>query len=95
MNMPTVSLNVDLEDRSYPIHIGNGLCSDIALCTDELLVDGRKGVALIDEEVLKSQAEFCKKIISSIPHYKVPSGELSKSIVQLEKIWDFPAKELP
>src|SRR6056300_1028727 len=85
------SLEVHLDDRSYPIHIGYNLCLDISTTVAKLLNEGRKGAVLIDEKLAQAQPNFSQEITRSIPQLVIPSGEGSKSVHQLSVAWDFLA----
>ena len=87
------SLQVNLGDRSYPIHIGTDLVSEVSGSVSKLLAEGRKGMVLVDQNFYDAQPEFSQKISLSLPMLKVPSGEGSKSVEQLSKAWDFLASE--
>ena len=87
------SLQVNLGDRSYPIHIGTHLATEVAQSVSNLLAEGRKGIVLIDQNFCDAQPEFFQKISRSLPVLKVPSGEGSKSVEQLSRVWDFLASE--
>ena len=87
------SLQVNLGDRSYPIHIGTDLATEVAQSVSNLLAEGRKGTVLIDQNFCDAQPEFSQKIGLSLPTLKVPSGEGSKSVEQLCRAWDFLASE--
>ena len=82
-------LIVNLEHCSYPIRIGRNLGEEIAKFISDSITQGRRGVAVIDESLLKSQPEFCQKVLVSIPYLTIPSGEASKSVEQLVKCWNF------
>ena len=85
------SLEVHLDDRSYPIHIGYNLGSDISTTVANFLNEGRKGAVLIDEKLAQAQPNFSQEITHSIPQLVIPSGEGSKSVHQLSVAWDFLA----
>jgi len=87
------SLQVNLGDRSYPIHIGADLATEVSQSVSNLLAEGRKGTILIDQNFCDAQPEFSQKISLSLPILKVPSGEESKSVEQLSRVWDFLASE--
>ncbi|MDC0646619.1 3-dehydroquinate synthase [Opitutales bacterium] len=86
------SLTVSLGSRSYPIDIGRNLAGKLGEFIQMNISEGRKGVALVDENFKAAQPEFCRNVLHSIPYLVVPSGEGSKSIEQLSKTWDFLAQ---
>jgi 3-dehydroquinate synthase len=88
--MTKQTLHVSLADRSYPIHIGSGLLSDLKLITDHI---AGKQVAIISNttvaplymakiaEPLRSQGYNVVEII-------LPDGEQYKNSETLNKIYD-------
>ena len=63
---PTIKLlEVNLEDRSYPIRIGRNLENDLSQFVSELVGGGRKGVAVIDQNFLESQPGFAETILTN------------------------------
>ena len=79
------SLTVSLGSRSYPIDIGRNLAGKLGEFIQMNISEGRKGVALVDENFKAAQPEFCRNVLHAIPHLGVPSGEGSKSVEQLSK----------
>lgn len=85
-------LNVDLGDRSYPIHIGVGLLDSEklyqhALTGEQALVVTNTTIASIYlDRVLKS-LERCSNL-TQIDHCILPDGEMFKSIETVQKIYD-------
>ena len=77
------SLTVSLGSRSYPIDIGRNLAGKLGEFIQMNISEGRKGVALVDENFKAAQPEFCRNVLHSIPYLVVPSVEGSKSIEQL------------
>lgn len=86
-------LTVDLGRRSYPISFGEDLSVDLARKLVELKAAGRKVVIVTDDAVARAQSTFLNRIAGDVPIFKVPSGEKSKSVVQLGEIWDFLATQ--
>lgn len=84
------SLEVELENRSYPIRIGSG-CSDILELRERLLGEGRKIAVLVDEGLAKANPNFVDVFLNGVPSLKIPSGEDSKCVDWLSKGWDFLA----
>jgi 3-dehydroquinate synthase len=87
------TLKVGLEDRAYPIFIGHGLGSQINKSFTEHLGEGKKVVVLIDDGFSKKAPLFAKELLSRVSTLKLPSGESTKSVQFLSKIWDFLASE--
>ena len=87
------TLKVGLEDRAYPIFIGHGLGSLIIKSFTEHLGEGKKVAVLIDDGFSKKAPLFAKELLSRVSTLKLPSGESTKSVQFLSKIWDFLASE--
>ena len=86
-------LEVGLENRSYPIYIGRNLNLLIRDIIQECHSQGKKVVALMDDGLVKSSSELKVDLLQSIPHLALPSGEKTKSVEYLSRVWDFLAGE--
>ena len=73
-------LVVGLGNRSYPIFIGRNLY---------LLIQE----TIMDDGLSKSRSELKVDLLQSIPHLNLPSGEKTKSVEYLSRVWDFLAEE--
>lgn len=86
--MTPVSLQVALGERSYPIHIGEGLLRDSAwLCE---LLPARK-VALVTNTVvgpLYASAVHAARAAAETHDIMLPDGESQKTLATVEKIFD-------
>jgi 3-dehydroquinate synthase len=91
MNPTTKLLKVNLGDRSYPIRIGRHLDSDLSQFVTELIAEGRKGVAVIDQNFLEAQPGFAEAVFNQLPYLTIESGEASKSVDQIARVWNFLA----
>ena len=91
MNPTTKLLEVNLGDRSYPIRIGRHLDSDLSQFVTELIAEGRKGVAVIDQNFLEAQPGFAEAVFNQLPYLTIESGEASKSVDQIARVWNFLA----
>lgn len=87
------TLKVGLNERTYPIYIGHDLGSMIYKTFLEHNDQGKQVVALIDEGLNKEAPLFAEDLLSSISTLQLPSGESTKSVLFLSKIWDFLANE--
>lgn len=76
------TLQLSLGDRSYPIHIGRELDSE--LLTRQ--IDGRKAVALVDAGLASCQQERLDAWLAGLPRLEVPRGESSKSLSMMESL---------
>ena len=85
------TLSVELGARSYPILISSGCIDKLSEKKIDLQKDGRKTVALVDENLISSNPSLLEPFLSDIPFLKVPSGENSKSSKWLCEGWDFLA----
>jgi 3-dehydroquinate synthase len=89
---PTIKiLEVNLEDRSYPIRIGRNLENDLSQFVVELLAEGRKGAAVIDQNFLEAQPGFAETVFNKLPYLTIEAGEESKSVDQIARVWNFLA----
>ena len=86
-------LVVGLGNRSYPIFIGRNLDLSIRETIQESRSQGKKVVALIDDGLSKSRTELEADLLQSIPRLNLPSGETTKSVEYLSRVWDFLAEE--
>lgn len=86
-------LVVGLGNRSYPIFIGRNLDLSIRETIQECRSQGKKVVALIDDGLSKSRSELEADLLQSIPRLNLPSGETTKSVEYLSRVWDFLAEE--
>ena len=82
-------VHVSLSDRSYDIHIGRGLAPQIRALADSLKAKGRGCALAVDASVLAAQKDFVDQAFGDMPRFVVPSGEGSKSFIQLEKLCEF------
>lgn len=87
----STTIHVPLGDRTYPIHIGNGLLSRF----DELLkpvVRGRKALIVTDSTVGPLYANACQDAIArlglDVAVATVPAGEASKNSTELAGLWE-------
>lgn len=85
-------MQVELGERSYPIHIGRDL-SEVILQEINILKKNSQPVAILtDENVYHSQAEFIEKTFSNLPILKLLAGESTKSLESLGKVYNFLAE---
>ena len=89
----STNLEVRLSNRTYPITIGRNL--EELLVKKKILLDnhGIKSVAVVDQGLLEKNPDFFSEFLDSIDVISIPAGEKSKSINQLNKIWDFLAHQ--
>jgi 3-dehydroquinate synthase len=86
------SLNVNLGERSYPIHFGEDVFPLLRSRLDELAREGRKFAVLSDENLLRAQAPLFSSVLNGIPRLAVAPGEESKSVCSFERVLDFLAE---
>jgi len=84
-------LTVNLGERSYPIIFGSRLTSAIRQTVDELLARGSRVAVVVDECVAKGHAGMLDEAFGKAPRLSIPSGEGSKSVPALARVWDFLA----
>ena len=89
----SLELTVNLGNRSYPISIGSQQEQNLLAFSAMLADEGRKHVAVVDQGLLEKNPSFMQGFLKSLPVIEIPSGETSKSVVYLERIWKFLAAE--
>lgn len=90
--MEIQQLIVQLKERSYPILVGYDLSSAISQKLSELKSESKDIVAITDEKCAELLASFLKTVFKAIPLLVLPTGETTKSIHYLEKVYCFLAK---
>lgn len=81
------TLNIDLGDRSYPIHIGSGLLRDASLFLPH--IHGQQVFVISNEIVAPLYLKKLKQTLA--PHFDIaehilPDGEQTKSLSQMERV---------
>ncbi|MEM9588392.1 MAG: 3-dehydroquinate synthase [Planctomycetota bacterium] len=88
----SISIEVSLGDRSYPIRISSGQPDQIAANIQSQIPDLTHAVIIVDQAVLSNWAEPIATSLegSSVRVTKivVPPGETSKSIQQMTTVWN-------
>ncbi len=83
-------VHVSLAERSYAIHIGGGLLTNLPRWLSKCLPKCRHAVIVFDEHI-SAIAESATQALSSggfrITSIDVPSGEASKSLSSIERLW--------
>ncbi len=82
-------LTVQLGERSYPIHFGATLASDVQAQVEALGASGRKVAVLTDRNVATKQAEALRSLFGGAPTLVLAPGERSKSLRTLGQVLDF------
>ncbi|MCA9181760.1 MAG: 3-dehydroquinate synthase [Planctomycetales bacterium] len=88
---PTVTVPVDLAERSYNIHIGESLSEQLPRWLEECLPKCRHAVLVVDANVEHIAADVANALSNAgfrLTNINVPSGEGSKSLGQLERMWE-------
>lgn len=81
---------VDLADRAYSIVVGPNASVELAVRLRQLFPSNRHAVVIFDEavtEIANAVATQVSTAGSAVTSISVPSGEQSKSVEQLERIW--------
>ena len=86
------SLQVNLGNRSYPIHFGCELTERVRADLASLMAAGRKVAIITDEVVANAQSDVLSAISPGAQVCLVPGGETAKSAYQLAEVWDFLAE---
>ncbi len=81
------TLNLDLGDRSYPIHIGQGLLQQAELVTPH--IRGKSAVVVSNTTVAPLYLEATQRLLSGLKHSAVilPDGEEYKNLDVLNQIY--------
>jgi len=85
------TVHVRLGERSYDIHIGKDLISNLGPLLKDLSL-GKKGVILTDTNVGPKYAEIVRKSLTEcntqVEVIEIPAGENSKSIQTAQSLWE-------
>ncbi len=88
--MPVQTLRVALDERSYPIHIGEGLIDDAALFAPHL--SARRAAVITDSNVAPLYLARLRRALEAtgaqVAEIVVPAGEDSKSWQILDRVFD-------
>ncbi len=86
-----ISVSVPLAERSYQIHIGQGIISALPEWLPGVLGKSQHTIIIYDERVGASLAEPMASTLAQsgyrVSKLPVPSGEASKSIQQADRLW--------
>ena len=86
-----VTVPVELAERSYNIHIGESLAANLPLWLEQCLPKCRHAVIVVDANIAHISADITNALSEAnfrLTHIVVPSGEGSKSLGLLERIWE-------
>jgi 3-dehydroquinate synthase len=84
------SIEVPLGSRSYPIYIGKAISEELASAIERLAPPPSKVVIVYDNRVEHIATAIANEVgldTANIHRIDIPSGEESKSILQLEHLW--------
>lgn len=87
------TLRVNLGERSYSIHFGKDLTTDVRAEVDRLAAEGRKTVVLTDVNLFKLQRDAIRAMCGGAPTSAVEAGETAKSLVGYGATLDFLASQ--
>ncbi len=87
------TLQVNLGERSYPIHFGADLSSALGEWVVAQRAAGRKLLIVTDERVQSAQGPALERLAGGAPLLVLPAGETSKQVGTLAQIWDRLATE--
>lgn len=88
------TVRVELGDRAYPIHIGEGLVDRADLLAAEGILAGKSRALLVTNETVGPIYEkrvvdsLTKAGVAQVDVVRLPDGEQYKTIGDLEKVWD-------
>ena len=86
------TLRIDLGDRGYPIHVGQGLLGRRELLADHV---ARRAMIVTDERVAPLHLERALRGFGNVPtsHVVLPEGEANKNLGTLERIYEALLRE--
>ncbi len=86
------SMQVQLQERSYPIHIGSKILDRLPIWLSEISLGGRHVVLIADKNVERTwAAPIVASLVAEghrVTSLTVPAGESSKSLVQAGRLWE-------
>ncbi len=84
-------LTVELGERSYPIRIGSELLESLieAVHLNQERRGGRSCALAVDASVAEHYGEMLASAFPSVPMWKMPPGETSKSLARAEELLSF------
>jgi 3-dehydroquinate synthase len=85
-------LIVNLSERSYPIHFGDDLSTDVGARVADLMESGRKVVVVTDRNFATRQADALRRCSGTAPTLVLAPGEETKSLTELGRVLDFLAE---
>ena len=86
-------LQVNLGDRSYPIHFSEDAAPQVGALAGELARSGRAVAVITDRTVAGLPGDPVKAFLGGAPVHVAPPGEESKSIPELGRALDFLAAQ--
>ncbi|HVU15575.1 MAG TPA: 3-dehydroquinate synthase [Candidatus Didemnitutus sp.] len=86
------TLQVNLGERSYPIHFGKDLRALIAAGHVDPLSAGRQHAVLVDETVARIHGAAIDALLGNSPRLALPAGERTKSLDVFGRALDFLAE---
>ncbi len=92
MELEGESLEVGLDERAYEIVIGRGLALGLRQVVDDLRAGDHPVVAVVDEGFSVAQKSFLEEGLGDLPMLELPSGETTKTLATIGRIWDFLAE---
>lgn len=87
----TVTVPVELAERSYQIHIGADIGSHLPGWVSRCLPQCRHAVMMFDAQVPRLANTVAETFTAAglrVTHIEIPSGEQSKSLARLEELWE-------
>lgn len=87
------TLKVNLGERSYPIHFGAVLTTDVRAEVDRLGAAGRKVAVVTDTNVARDQAQALRAMFGAAPTLVLEPGEGAKSLAGFGRALDFLAEQ--
>jgi 3-dehydroquinate synthase len=87
------SLRVELGERAYDLFFGAGVLGQLRTRLENVRAAGRKFAVVCDANVAAAQGTALDRLAGEAPRLILPSGEGTKCLRELGRIWDFLAAE--
>lgn len=88
---PTITVPVELAERSYHIHIGANIVTRLPEWVSQCLPRCRHAVLIVDSQIPLLAATVAETLTAAdfrVTLIEIPSGEQSKSLEMLGSLWD-------
>ena len=91
--MSSVTLTVNLGERSYPISFCSDLADEVRAKVAGLISAGRSVAVLTDQNLIDNQFGALHEMFPDLPMHIVAPGEATKSLTEFGRVLDFLATQ--